>query len=53
VKLALEALVASGLLHNFELLNAPDVNAGLLADTLEAGVEHSGHSGGGLEFWEA
>ncbi len=51
VELTLVGLVRFLLLDHSKLLDAPDLKANLLADTLEAGVEDSGHAGGGLEAW--
>ena len=51
VELTLVGLVCFLLLDHSKLLDAPDLKANLLADTLEAGVEDSGHAGGGLEAW--
>ncbi len=44
VELALVALVLGVLLHDGELLNAPDLEAGTLTGALEAGVEDRRHA---------
>ena len=48
-EVALVALVVGWLLHDGELLYAPDLEADLLADAGVAWVEHSGHARGWLE----
>lgn len=47
VELALVAAVGGRLLDHLERLDTPDLQAKLLADTLVAGVENGGETGGG------